>query len=146
MKPDTQLLIITLLIEDEVGNHKVIKRDAKFFDDELKEFEEKSTPEKIIHKIKTTGMDVYEINAYMLPEKTKLESLLPTAFTLRHENLEQIIFNHFEGSVIHKLYKIAKTKPQYILSIAANVIVNVSERITPDIEDHIYSELCKYSD
>jgi hypothetical protein len=146
MKADTQLLIITLLLENEAGNHKVIKRDAKFFDDELKELEKKCTQEKIIQIVKRTGMDVYEYYAYLLPEKARLESLLPTAFTIRHKNLEQIINDHIEDGVLKQLYKIAKTKPQHILSIAGNDIVDVSERIIPDIEDHIYSELCKYSD
>ncbi len=143
MKADTPLLIITLLLEDEEGKNKVIKRDAKFFDEELKELEQKSTPEKIIHSIKSTDMDVYEYYAYLYPEKARLESLLPTAFTLRHKKLEQVINDHFEDGVLKQLYNIAKTNPQHILTITENEIVDVSEKVMPNIEDYIQGELVR---
>jgi hypothetical protein len=146
MKTDTQLLMIKLLLEDESGEHKVLKRDAKFFDEELKELESKSSSEQIIQTITNTEMDVYEYSAYLLPSKAKLDSLLPTAFTIRCKELEGVINDNFNRGVLTQLYQIAQTKPQYILSIKNNEIVGVSERIIPDIEDHIYSELCKYSD
>jgi hypothetical protein len=148
MKKEVSVKMNTMILEDEQNSRLILKRTANIFEGDLKILEPiNCIPADVIDAVITSKQqDVYEYHA-VLNDIYELDSILPTCFTIRGKNVNQFIQNSFRPGLIIELLELAQTNPEHILTIENEKVVEVSEPITLDIEDHVYAEVCsQYSD
>jgi hypothetical protein len=143
MKKQMQVTMNTMVLERPQGTGLILKRTANIFDGELKILQPNySTPADVIDAVMSSMQIVYEYHA-VLNDTYKLDSIIPTCFTIRGKNVSQFIENNFRPGVIIELMELAKTQPEHILTTDNGKLVSVSKRISLDIGDYINNELSK---
>ena len=143
MKKQVKVIMNTMVMESKESKGLILKRTAHIFEGELKILEPTySTPADVIDAVMSSMQSVYEYHAE-LNDNYELDSILPNDFTIRGKNVSQFIQNSFRTGIITELLKLAQAKPDHILTSDNGNLVDVSGRITLDIEDHIYAELVR---
>ena len=143
MKKEVQVTMNTMVMESQKSKGLILKRTANIFEGELTLLEPTyCTPADVIDAVMSSAQDVYEYHA-VLNDTYELDSILPTAFIIRGKSVSQFIQNSFRTGIITELLELAQTKPDHILTSDNGKLVDVSEQVTLDIEDHIYAELVR---
>jgi len=148
MKKEVSVKMNTMILEDEQNSRLILKRTANIFEGDLKILEPiNCIPADVIDAVMTSKQqDVYEYHA-VLNDIYELDSILPTAFVIRGNKVGDFVKNAFRPSIITELLDLAQTKPNHILKVENGKVVDVSELITLDIEDHVYAVICnQYAD
>lgn len=143
MKKEVQVTMNTMVLESSQSTGLILHRTANIFDGELKILEPTScTPADVIDAVMSSTQDVYEYHA-ILNNMYVLDSIVPNSFTIRGKNVSQFIQNSFRTGLITELLEMAQIKPDQILTAYNGKLVDVSERITLDIEDHLNLQFSK---
>jgi hypothetical protein len=146
MKKTISITMNTMVLETDDSKGLILKRTANVFDGELKILEPvHCTSADVIDAVMTSKQDVYEYHA-VLDDKYELDSILPSSFVIRGNNVIEFVQNAFRPCMITELLELAQTKPEHILTVENGKVVDISERITLDIDDHIYSELTRVAE